>query len=136
MIWQKLGYGSFSDVYMAIWTDKIGNRKKIAAKIFRDTNSEKYDVREIKHLSEVTHKNIVTFYGTSKNSEARTALLLEYAECGTLYDCLYNQNQNGRVYSYEYSDSLRWMHQLAKVRIVLNIVALPSSWNLYPHILF
>lgn len=121
---------------MAIWTDKIGNRKKIAAKIFRDTNSEKYDVREIKHLSEVNHKNIVTFYGTSKNSEARIALLLEYADCGTLYDCLYNQNQNGRVYSYEYSDSLRWMHQLAKVRIVLNIVALPSSRNLYPHILF
>lgn len=87
-------------------------------KVFRDAKSEKYDAREIKCLSELSHENIVTFYGTSKNSESITVILLEYADCGSLHDCLYMPTQDGHLYSYEYLDSLRWMHHLAKVAFV------------------
>lgn len=84
-------------------------------KVFRDAKSEKYNAREIKCLSEISHENIVTFYGISKNSESITVMLLEYADCGSLHDCLYMRTQDGHLYSYEYLDSLRWMHHLAKV---------------------
>lgn len=76
-------------------------------KVFRDAKSEKYNAREIKCLSEISHENIVTFYGISKNSESITVMLLEYADCGSLHDCLYMRTQDGHLYSYEYLDSLR-----------------------------
>lgn len=72
-------------------------------------------LREIKCLSEISHDNIVTFYGISKNSESITVMLLELADCGSLHDCLYMRTQDWHLYSYEYSDSLRWMHHLARV---------------------
>lgn len=57
----------------------------------------------------------MTFYGVSKNSESITVMLLEFADCGSLHDYLYMRTQDGDLYSYEYLDSLRWMHHLARV---------------------
>lgn len=87
-------------------------------KVFRDTNPAKYNAREIMYLSEISHDNIVSFYGVTRNKESNMGILLEYSECGSLHDCLHKP-KDGHVYSYDFVDALRWMHQLAKVRFIL-----------------
>lgn len=102
-------------------------QKEIAVKVFRDSSSKKYDEREIRHLSEVNHENIVTIYGISRNKETNTVILLEYADGGTLYDYIYNQSRSERVDSYEYLKSLGWMHQFAKVQLLPSLVSCQYS---------
>lgn len=103
-----------------------GCRKEIAVKVFRDSNP-KYDTREIMHLSKVNHENVVAFYGISRNCDSCTAILLEYADGGTLYDYIYNKSRSERVDSYEYLKSMGWMHQLAKVQLLPCLVSCQYS---------
>jgi len=47
--------------------------------------------RERYYLSLVSHQNIVEFYGSTFNpSTSNHGLVMEYAECGTLYECEFN----------------------------------------------
>lgn len=99
-----------------------GSKKEIAVKTFRNENHEKYNKREIEFLKKVHHANIIAFYGLITDS-GRTSVLLEYSECGSLENYLYKENENDSyLYSYDISDSLRWMHQLAQVRFVQCLV--------------
>lgn len=100
-----------------------GSEKEIAVKTFRNKSHEKYNEREIEFLKKVDHANIIAFYGLITDSEGRTSVLLEYSECGSLENYLYKENENDSyLYSYDISDSLRWMHQLAQVRFVQCLV--------------
>lgn len=117
IIWQRIGFGGFSDVYRSKWTKNDGTCVEVVVKLFRETNNEKYNEREIENLTKLSHENIVTLYGITESPESRTlAILLEYADCGTLYNCLYDKLPDGGLYSYDYSDCLRWMQQFATVK--------------------
>lgn len=69
--------------------------------------------REIEVMSLVSHENIVSIFGTSESPQHRTRILMEYADCGSLYSYLHSGGEQERAYSY--LDCLRWMHQCAKV---------------------
>lgn len=120
---QEIGTGGFGEVSLAILTMRDGSEKEIAVKTFRNKSHEKYNEREIEFLKKVDHANIIAFYGLITDSEGRTSVLLEYSECGSLENYLYKENENDSyLYSYDISDSLRWMHQLAQVRFVQCLV--------------
>lgn len=123
VICQKIGSGGHADVSLAIWTMRDGSTIEIAVKTFRNTSNEKYNEREIEFLKKVRHRNIVSLYALTTNSEGITSLLLEYSKCGSLKNYLYAKDKNDSyLYSYDISDSLRWMHQLAQVRFVQCLV--------------
>lgn len=69
--------------------------------------------REIEFMSVVSHENIVSILGSSESPQHRTCILMEYADCGSLYSYLHSGGEQERAYSY--LDCLRWMHQCAKV---------------------
>lgn len=122
-IWQKIGQGAFSDVHKAIWTKKDCSQK-VALKKIRDESQDKYKERETKYLSKISHENIVTLYGISNNMNFKLILILEYSQCGSLHKYLH-LSQEGLGRSFKYSDSLRWMHQLALVRLAF--ISFPLS---------
>ncbi|KAH8310733.1 hypothetical protein KR044_002798, partial [Drosophila immigrans] len=51
---------------------------------------EKDIMREIRSLQQYKHENIVTFYGVFRYNGI--GLILEYADCGSLYDYLHRSN--------------------------------------------
>lgn len=73
--------------------------------------------REIEFMYLVSHENIVSIFGSSENPQnLRPCILMEYTDCGSLYNYLHNGGVQERAYSY--LDCLRWMHQCAKVLVL------------------
>jgi len=71
---------------------------------------------EIKYLSKnfiIKHDNFVKFYGTMQYPALTGLMVMEYADCGTVYDFLYDIKNNGPYVSY--SCMFGWMLQCAKV---------------------
>ncbi|XP_034099776.2 mitogen-activated protein kinase kinase kinase 7-like [Drosophila albomicans] len=58
-------------------------------------------------MSRPCHENILTYYGITTNTDRRTCLLSEYADCGNLYNALHLGDSS-------YKNALAWMLQLAK----------------------
>ncbi|XP_060649455.1 mitogen-activated protein kinase kinase kinase 7-like isoform X2 [Drosophila nasuta] len=83
-----IDFGSYGDVYKAIWKPKS---LEIAVKKIRIVSEkEKEDSpREIQNLKKLEHTNIVKLYGVSKDPENKICIVLEYAECGSLYKYLH-----------------------------------------------
>lgn len=88
---------------------------------------------ETKCLSEISHENIITLYGVSKNTNIKLIHILEYSQCGSLHNFLYLPKE-GYIRSLKYSDSLKWMYQLALVRLVF--ISFPTSQYWYLHLFF
>jgi len=65
---------------------------------------------EVKLLSIANHENIVQLYGTTTDGENRTVMLMEYADCGSLYDALHKRKQK-----LTHGIKMKWMFQCAKV---------------------
>ncbi|XP_062122571.1 mitogen-activated protein kinase kinase kinase 7-like [Drosophila sulfurigaster albostrigata] len=80
--------GAFGDVFKAIWNSK--GLKIAVKKIKIPSEEEEMKVqREIQNLKALEHTNIVKLYGFSKDPENKICIVLEYAECGSLYKYLH-----------------------------------------------
>ncbi|XP_062124719.1 dual specificity protein kinase zak2-like isoform X5 [Drosophila sulfurigaster albostrigata] len=110
-----IGQGSYGDVHKAIW--KHPNTKEIfiavkMSKVVRSLTekimSAKYVFREMQNLKKCIHPNIVTLHGVTKDRDNQFCLLLEYADCGTLYNFLHNSDLD-----FEFNRKLDWMLQCA-----------------------
>ncbi|XP_034477773.1 mitogen-activated protein kinase kinase kinase 7-like isoform X2 [Drosophila innubila] len=106
---ENIGFGSFGDVYTANCPTKFGYKIIAVKKLRHSQDSIKYLERELIILSRLKHPNIVTLYGISKDQANRFHILLEYSECGSLYNLLHNEQ-------YTVLDICRpfWMLQCAK----------------------
>ncbi|XP_032593455.1 uncharacterized protein LOC116805478 isoform X3 [Drosophila grimshawi] len=105
-IYEKIGDGSFGVVNRAEWSNRTIALKKITPQTKSSLQAIK---NEIKFLSDLSHKNIVKLYATASHSQT-FYLLMEYAECGSLYDCLHGEDQR----KYTRSDGINWMIQLVE----------------------
>nr|CAG8646370.1 2710_t:CDS:2 [Entrophospora candida] len=95
-ITQTIGSGGFGEVYEAIYN----NSSTFALKSYKyDITNMKEVINELKLLRKVDyHKNIIHFYGVTKNEgNEKYLLVLEYADSGTL-----------RSYLQEKSKSINW----------------------------
>ncbi|XP_060649445.1 mitogen-activated protein kinase kinase kinase 7-like [Drosophila nasuta] len=63
-------------------------------------------------LSLVNHDNIVKLIGTTKDENERMAIVMEYAECGSLYDLLHNEENKDIILPH--SLRISWMLQCAE----------------------
>jgi len=72
----------------------------------------------MKYLSQAKHKNIIEFYDILERENSKFEIVMELADCGTLYDYIHKEKDQKRN---EYTDltALSWMCQLAEVRFIL-----------------
>ncbi|XP_076819477.1 mitogen-activated protein kinase kinase kinase 7-like isoform X2 [Clavelina lepadiformis] len=77
----QVGKGSFGVVYMAIWRNS-----RVAVKMIESESERRAFVTELRQLSRVSHPNIIRLYGACRNP---VSLVMEYAECGSLYSLLH-----------------------------------------------
>ncbi|XP_032593451.1 uncharacterized protein LOC6563143 isoform X1 [Drosophila grimshawi] len=105
-ICEILGRGSFGVVNRAEWSNRTIALKKMTPQTKKYLQTIK---NEIKFLSDLCHKNIVKLYATASHSQS-FYLLMEYAECESLYDCLHGEDQR----KYTRSDGINWMIQLVE----------------------
>ncbi|XP_034100289.1 tyrosine-protein kinase JAK2-like isoform X1 [Drosophila albomicans] len=110
---KKIGSGSYGVIHKAIW-----QTKSIAVKIIQentsDTETEKRIkesevLTEIRNLKQFNHRNIVTLYGVAKDPDNSICMLLEFADCGSLYNFLHCSDND-----VSYVDKINWMAQCAK----------------------
>ncbi|KAL7732194.1 hypothetical protein ACLKA6_018435 [Drosophila palustris] len=73
-----------------------------------DDDAKKGIEREVKYLSRATHENIIKLFDTRQSEDSKTLILMEFADCGSLYDRLHKKG--------DYSDlaAFDWMAQLAR----------------------
>jgi len=69
----------------------------------------------VKYLSRAAHENIVKLFGTMENTDSKTMIVMEFADCGTLYNYLHQEGEEKR--NYTYLAALNWMLQLARVSL-------------------
>ncbi|RZF47238.1 hypothetical protein LSTR_LSTR004947 [Laodelphax striatellus] len=100
-----IGRGSFGEVRRCLW------RGKIVAVKYIDSELEKVTpvAAEVRQLSRVRHPNIVTLYGACSDVQ-RICLVMEYAECGSLYDVLHGKP----LRKYTAGHAMSWALQCAK----------------------
>ncbi|XP_022196035.1 mitogen-activated protein kinase kinase kinase 7 [Nilaparvata lugens] len=100
-----IGRGSFGEVRRCMW------RGKIVAVKYIDSEVEKLTpvAAEVRQLSRVRHSNIVTLYGACSDGQ-RICLVMEYAECGSLYDLLHGKP----LRKYTAGHAMSWALQCAK----------------------
>lgn len=97
----RLGCGSFGDVYTGIWRNR-----EVAVKVFR--RQIKSFMNELKQLSEIRHPNIVRLYGSSQPSSNEAYLIMELATCpldNLLHETLHQE--------YDLRHACNWAHQAA-----------------------
>jgi len=109
---QIIDYGSFGDIYKAIWKTK-DVQMNIVVKKYRDCVKECEIEKEVDNLSSVNHENIVTLYGYTKDDDKRIIMVMEYADCGSLYDVLHKRAID--VKHIPEHQKISWMIQCAKV---------------------
>ncbi|XP_034473532.1 putative mitogen-activated protein kinase kinase kinase 7-like isoform X2 [Drosophila innubila] len=110
---QPIGWGSFGDVYKAVWKTKNGDRN-IAIKRIRVPEQEICDKGEVKCLLLANHDNIVKLFGFTKSADNRTIIAMEYAECGSIYNFLHDKGIENQEIQVSIYGKLNWMLQCAK----------------------
>ncbi|KAL7732200.1 hypothetical protein ACLKA6_018440 [Drosophila palustris] len=102
---ETIGFGSFGVVYKAQLLDVPYAVKEFHVK---DDDAKKGIEREVKYLSRTTHRSIIKLFGTKLTKDSKTLILMELADCGSLYDRIHQKE--------DYSDcfALRWMCHLAE----------------------
>ncbi|KAH8377447.1 hypothetical protein KR093_005454, partial [Drosophila rubida] len=68
--------------------------------------------KEIRFLSLAKHENIVKLYGSTTDHDKRIAMLMEYADCGSLHNALHEKGNDDRILPH--LRSVNWMLQCAK----------------------
>ncbi|XP_034099777.2 putative mitogen-activated protein kinase kinase kinase 7-like [Drosophila albomicans] len=63
-------------------------------------------------LSLVNHDNIVKLIGTTKDENERMAIVMEYAECGSLHSLLHNEENKNIILPHTLR--INWMLQCAE----------------------
>ncbi|XP_068608355.1 mitogen-activated protein kinase kinase kinase 7-like [Brachionichthys hirsutus] len=97
-----VGRGTFGVVYKAIWRGK-----DVAIKTIDSENERNAFLVELRQLSRVNHPNIVQLYGSCDNP---VCLVMEYAECGSLYNLLHSAAQP----QYTAAHAMSWCLQCAQ----------------------
>ncbi|KAH8302128.1 hypothetical protein KR044_003036, partial [Drosophila immigrans] len=106
-----IGSGGYGLVYRATWNSKVG-KKTIVLKNFKQSLENVKIDKEFGFLSLANHDNIVKLFGTTKDEDDGTVLVMEYAECGSLHDMLHKEKNHKIVLPHMQSNS--WMLQCAK----------------------
>ncbi|XP_032595434.1 mitogen-activated protein kinase kinase kinase 7-like isoform X2 [Drosophila grimshawi] len=103
-----LGRGSYGEVHKLFWKTKNMN---IAAKHFNGTDETvtKEFKKELKNLSRVDHPNIIKLYGVAKDTDSKPYIIMEYADNGSLYECMKKAEIRVTYLGIHY-----WMLQLAE----------------------
>ncbi|KAL7731741.1 hypothetical protein ACLKA6_018103 [Drosophila palustris] len=99
-----LGRGSFGVVYKVL----LNNVAYAVKEFFKeDDNAKKGIENEVKYLSRATHENIIKLFDTLQSEDSKTLILMEFADCGSLYDYIHEKGD------YSDLDAVDWMKQLA-----------------------
>ncbi|XP_062139401.1 putative mitogen-activated protein kinase kinase kinase 7-like [Drosophila sulfurigaster albostrigata] len=108
---QCIGSGSFGAVFKATWNSKNG-QKAVVIKQFHHNSSDDKNKKEVDMLSLVNHDNIVKLIGTTRDENERVAIVMEYAEWGSLHSFLHNEENKDIILPH--SLRISWMLQCAK----------------------
>eukprot|EP00111_Clytia_hemisphaerica_P009393 TCONS_00027570-protein len=100
-----VGRGAFGVVQKAKWREQI-----VAIKMIESGGKEFFD--EVSNLSAVEHPNIIKLYGTT-TSKKKCGLVMEYAECGSLYNLLHPDPPQPEI-PYTFAHVMSWSLQCAK----------------------
>uniref|UniRef100_A0A665WD33 Mitogen-activated protein kinase kinase kinase 7 n=1 Tax=Echeneis naucrates TaxID=173247 RepID=A0A665WD33_ECHNA len=100
---EAVGRGTFGVVFKAIWKGK-----DVAIKTIESENERNAFLVELRQLSRVNHPNIVKLYGSCENP---VCLVMEYAECGSLYNLLHSADPQPH---YTASHAMSWCLQCAQ----------------------
>ncbi|XP_031111856.1 LEAF RUST 10 DISEASE-RESISTANCE LOCUS RECEPTOR-LIKE PROTEIN KINASE-like 1.1 [Ipomoea triloba] len=86
---KELGEGGFGTVYRG----KLGDGREVAVKRLYERNCKRMEqfVNEIKILTRLRHRNLVTLYGCSSRNSSSLLLVYEYIPNGTLADHLHGE---------------------------------------------
>ncbi|XP_028250596.1 mitogen-activated protein kinase kinase kinase 7-like isoform X2 [Parambassis ranga] len=98
-----VGRGTFGVVFKALWKGK-----DVAIKTIESDNERNAFLVELRQLSRVNHPNIVKLYGSCENP---VCLVMEYAECGSLYNLLHSADPQPH---YTASHAMSWCLQCAQ----------------------
>ena len=120
-----LGRGTYGIVFLAEWVTN-GRTQTVAVKEMtigdwqNDQQSDhcRIDFRnEIASMERVKHKNIIRLLARSLN-EYKCCLIMEYAECGNLYDLLHSPSY--QKVNYEPQHAISWSLQTASALAYLH----------------
>ncbi len=84
---EKIGSGTFGDVFAGIWKGK-----KVAIKTLKMTISKKAlekFAEEVRLLSSLQHRGVTAYFGYTVNPEKTVSLVMEYLPDGSLWDCIF-----------------------------------------------
>ncbi|XP_043655353.1 putative mitogen-activated protein kinase kinase kinase 7-like [Drosophila teissieri] len=114
---ELLGAGSGGAVRKATFQDQ-----EIAVKIFDflEETIKKNAEREITHLSEIDHENVIRVLGRASDGK-KDYLLMEYLQDGSLHEFLYGKNK----WEYTVEQAVRWALQCAKALAYLHSLKRP-----------
>lgn len=102
-----LGRGSFGVVFHAKWNGINVAVKSVGSRSGRGVP------KEVVLLSKVQHPNIIDFYGYSE-SNSHIFLVMEYADCGSLYDIIHRYHPQYGAVEYSPAHVLNWSLQCAE----------------------
>ncbi|XP_060648083.1 uncharacterized protein LOC132785819 isoform X1 [Drosophila nasuta] len=116
-----IGRGSYGFVHNAFCLIK-GQIKEMSVKIIQKYSEENAIsfLREMRNVKMLNHENIVKLYGVSKYYDNSIWLLFEYADCGSLYKYLHNQNikitQNERIdWLVQCAKGIEYLHSINRI---------------------
>ncbi|XP_062124717.1 tyrosine-protein kinase JAK2-like isoform X3 [Drosophila sulfurigaster albostrigata] len=110
---ELIGHGSYGIIHKAIWKLIGAENRSVAVQIIQNRSQSSVQFQndvynEIQNLRKCIHRNIVTLYGASKDLSNNIYLLLEYTDCGSLYDFLHHS-----LKEVSFNVKLDWMLQCA-----------------------
>lgn len=97
-----VGRGTFGVVFKAVWRGK-----DVAIKTIESDAERNAFLVELRQLSRVSHPNIVKLYGSCEDP---VCLVMEYAECGSLYNLLHSADP---LPHYTAAHAMSWCLQCA-----------------------
>nr|XP_027235396.1 BDNF/NT-3 growth factors receptor-like [Penaeus vannamei] len=91
----ELGEGAFGRVYLGVMDEGRGKATQVAVKTLKSAGPEaRVELeREVELLSNLTHANIVSFYGVCYSSDSML-MVFEYMELGDLNNYLRSHNED------------------------------------------
>jgi len=107
-ILQIVGRGAFGLVQKAQWRGHI-----VAIKTIENEGDNKEFRDEVEQLASVRHKNIIRLFGTSV-CKPKVCLVMEYAECGSLYGLLHPPDDYPVDIEYTFAHVMSWSLQCAQ----------------------
>ncbi|KAL7742131.1 hypothetical protein ACLKA6_018373 [Drosophila palustris] len=107
---EAIGNGSYGVVFKG---QRLGISYAVKQFHLQLKDAKKDIEKEVKYLSQVDHRNIIKLFGTMVSEELKTTMIvMEFADCGTLYNYLHKYGEGKRSYSIE--ETRNWMYQLAQ----------------------